>query len=51
MTSRQILALLLGAMVHDAGHDGFTNAFHKHRLTEKALLYNDQSIQAIIERL
>ena len=39
-------ALLLGAMIHDAGHDGFTNSFHKNRVTQRALIYNDQSIQA-----
>ncbi len=31
--------------VHDVGHDGFTNSFHKHRVTLRALTYNDQSIQ------
>ena len=41
-----VLALLLGAMIHDAGHDGFTNSFHKNRVTQRALIYNDQSIQA-----
>ena len=24
-----LLTLLLAALVHDMGHDGFTNAFHK----------------------
>ncbi len=41
----EILALLIAAMVHDIGHDGFTNSFHKHRFTDRALLHNDQSIQ------
>ena len=41
----EVLALLLAAMIHDIGHDGYTNSFHKHRLTDRALLYNDQSIQ------
>ena len=40
-----MLALLLAAIVHDMGHDGFTNAFHKNRLTRRALSHNDQSIQ------
>ena len=41
----EVLSLLLAALVHDIGHDGFTNSFHKHRLTDRALIYNDQSIQ------
>uniref|UniRef100_A0A7S0VYN7 Phosphodiesterase n=1 Tax=Hemiselmis tepida TaxID=464990 RepID=A0A7S0VYN7_9CRYP len=41
----EILALLLSVMVHDLGHDGFNNAFHKHALTDRAIAHNDQSIQ------
>ena len=37
--------LSLWTQIHDVGHDGFTNSFHKHRLTARALTYNDQSIQ------
>ena len=40
-----VLALLLAAVVHDMNHDGFTNAFHRNRLTRRALTHNDQSIQ------
>jgi hypothetical protein len=29
------LALLLAAMVHDMGHDGMSNAFHKSAVTQR----------------
>jgi len=32
-------------MVHDVGHDGFNNVFHKNALTDRAVAFNDQSIQ------
>ena len=41
----QIFAVLVAAMVHDVAHDGFTNLYHKHLLTDRALSFNDQSIQ------
>ncbi len=41
-----MLKQFLGLQVHDAGHDGFTNAFHKQLVTRRALAHNDQSIQA-----
>jgi hypothetical protein len=40
-----VLALLLAAMLHDAGHDGRTNLYHQNALTPRALAFNDQSIQ------
>mmetsp|Transcript_73194 Transcript_73194/g.107416 ORF Transcript_73194/g.107416 Transcript_73194/m.107416 type:complete len:971 (+) Transcript_73194:93-3005(+) len=40
-----ILSLLLSAMVHDIGHDGFNNAYHKNAATSRADTFNDQSIQ------
>ena len=40
-----ILAVLLGAMIHDAGHDGLNNLYHQNALTDRALAYNDQSVQ------
>ncbi len=45
LRDHEVLALILAAMIHDMSHDGFTNSFHKNRLTDRALLYNDQSIQ------
>jgi len=41
----QVLALLLAAMVHDIGHDGCNNLYHKNKVTERAISFNDQSIQ------
>ena len=45
LSELEILALLVAAMMHDVGHDGVSNAFHKHLLTDRALAFNDQSIQ------
>ena len=45
LSELEIFALLLAAMFHDAGHDGYTNSFHKHAVTDRALAFNDQSIQ------
>eukprot|EP00283_Hemiselmis_rufescens_P000432 CAMPEP_0173472790 /NCGR_PEP_ID=MMETSP1357-20121228/79076_1 /TAXON_ID=77926 /ORGANISM="Hemiselmis rufescens, Strain PCC563" /LENGTH=625 /DNA_ID=CAMNT_0014441115 /DNA_START=36 /DNA_END=1909 /DNA_ORIENTATION=- len=39
------MALVMAAMVHDMGHDGMSNIFHKNALTQRALDHNDQSIQ------
>ena len=38
-------SLLLAAMLHDAGHDGLSNAFHQAAGTDRALAFNDQSVQ------
>ena len=40
-----VLGLLLGALIHDIGHDGFNNHYHKHAGTARADAFNDQSIQ------
>ena len=40
-----VFALLLSAMIHDAGHDGLNNLYHQNALTDRALAFNDQSIQ------
>mmetsp|Transcript_59150 Transcript_59150/g.139326 ORF Transcript_59150/g.139326 Transcript_59150/m.139326 type:complete len:578 (+) Transcript_59150:153-1886(+) len=39
------LALLLAAIIHDTAHDGLNNNYHKNALTDRALKFNDQSIQ------
>ncbi len=40
-----IFALLITAMIHDAGHDGLSNLYHQNAVTDRALLFNDQSVQ------
>ncbi|EKX35891.1 hypothetical protein GUITHDRAFT_79370 [Guillardia theta CCMP2712] len=45
LTRKQITALLLAALVHDLGHDGLNNNYHKNSISHRALMYNDQSIQ------
>ncbi|EKX54147.1 hypothetical protein GUITHDRAFT_43702, partial [Guillardia theta CCMP2712] len=45
LTQKQITALLLAALVHDLGHDGLNNNYHKNSISQRALMYNDQSIQ------
>mmetsp|Transcript_9197 Transcript_9197/g.22789 ORF Transcript_9197/g.22789 Transcript_9197/m.22789 type:complete len:629 (+) Transcript_9197:234-2120(+) len=41
----EIMALLFAVMIHDLGHDGFNNAFHKNAMTDRSVRFNDQSIQ------
>jgi hypothetical protein len=45
LTDMELLAMLLAAIVHDVGHDGMNNNYHKNALTDRAIAYNDQSIQ------
>jgi hypothetical protein len=40
-----LFAVLISAMIHDAGHDGLNNLFHHNAMTDRALASNDQSIQ------
>mmetsp|Transcript_108840 Transcript_108840/g.306715 ORF Transcript_108840/g.306715 Transcript_108840/m.306715 type:complete len:589 (+) Transcript_108840:186-1952(+) len=40
-----VLSLVLGAVVHDMGHDGRNNAFHITVRDDLALTYNDHSVQ------
>jgi hypothetical protein len=40
-----ILSFLIGALCHDLGHDGFTNLYHINAITDRAIRYNDQSVQ------
>eukprot|EP00286_Rhodomonas_abbreviata_P008733 CAMPEP_0181332978 /NCGR_PEP_ID=MMETSP1101-20121128/25405_1 /TAXON_ID=46948 /ORGANISM="Rhodomonas abbreviata, Strain Caron Lab Isolate" /LENGTH=616 /DNA_ID=CAMNT_0023442705 /DNA_START=91 /DNA_END=1937 /DNA_ORIENTATION=- len=41
----EIFAILISATIHDMGHDGLSNNFHKNAVTDRALSFNDQSIQ------
>jgi hypothetical protein len=45
LSSLSLFALLISAMMHDAGHDGFNNLFHQNAMTDRAVAFNDQSIQ------
>jgi len=45
LTEIEIFSLLVGAMCHDVGHDGFNNVYHQKAFTERARAHNDQSIQ------
>ena len=40
-----IFALVITAMIHDAGHDGLSNLYHQNAVTDRALTFNDQSVQ------
>jgi class 3 adenylate cyclase len=39
-----ILSLVVAAIAHDVGHDGFNNAFHATTMSELAITYNSISI-------
>ena len=45
LPSLSIFAVLLAAMIHDAGHDGLNNLYHQNAETDRALIFNDQSVQ------
>lgn len=40
-----VLSFLISGMCHDLCHDGFTNGYHVNALTDRAIRYNDQSVQ------
>jgi hypothetical protein len=44
LDSFNILSILVGALAHDLGHDGFNNAFHAANNSELAIMYNGVSI-------
>jgi len=41
----EIFALLIAALVHDLGHDGYSNSFHIRTFSQRALDHNDNSPQ------
>ena len=45
LTDMEVLAILLAAIVHDVGHDGMNNNYHKNALTDRAIAFNDEAIQ------
>jgi hypothetical protein len=40
-----IMSFLVSAICHDFGHDGYTNGFHVNSVTDRAIRYNDVSVQ------
>jgi hypothetical protein len=44
LDSFNILSILVGALAHDLGHDGFNNAFHCTTNSELAVVYNGISV-------
>lgn len=40
-----IMAFLVGGICHDLGHDGYTNGYHSNAMTDRAIRYNDVSVQ------
>ena len=35
------LSVLIGAVCHDLGHDGYTNSYHVNKITDRAIDSND----------
>ena len=41
----EIFALLIAALIHDLGHDGYSNCFHVRTFSQRAVDHNDNSPQ------
>ena len=39
------MSVLISAICHDYGHDGFTNAYHVNLVSDRAIRYSDVSVQ------
>jgi hypothetical protein len=39
------VSALIAAVCHDFDHDGFNNAFHVNKMSQRALRYHDESVQ------
>jgi len=39
------LSIIIAALCHDVGHDGFTNSFHQNMMTERSIQSNDIAVQ------
>ena len=44
LNSLDTLAIIIAAVCHDFGHDGFNNGYHVNAVTDRALRYNDISV-------
>ena len=40
-----VLAVIIAAVSHDFGHDGYNNMYHTEAITDRAIRYSDQSVQ------
>lgn len=40
-----VMAFITAALCHDLGHDGYTNVYHVNAMTDRAIRYNDVSVQ------
>jgi hypothetical protein len=40
-----ILSFIIAGVCHDFGHDGYNNLFHINTVTDRAVRYNDVSVQ------
>lgn len=39
------VSLLIAGACHDYNHDGFTNTYHIHKMSDRAVRYHDESVQ------
>jgi hypothetical protein len=44
LTKLEELSMIMAAVCHDLGHDGFTNSYHSNAITDRAINSNDVSI-------
>ena len=45
MSHLDMVCLLISSACHDYEHDGFNNAYHVNRMSQRALRYHDESVQ------
>ena len=45
LSELDLLSVIVSAVCHDYGHDGFNNAYHVNSISERAIRYSDQSVQ------
>ena len=45
LSELDVLSVCISAICHDFKHDGFTNAYHVNTISERAILFSDQSVQ------
>ncbi len=45
LDNKDVLSYLVAALCHDLGHDGYTNTYHSMTMSERAIRYNDVSVQ------